>query len=413
MHRWSLLVASILLLGSLLGVVFRYHQNPEPQVLVPTLTGKPEYCLTCHAELPEISPSHPVDTFGCVICHGGERLALDPDLAHSTMRGDRNPSDLSVVEESCGGTDCHGGSPEEYRDHIQRVMTSIQASYAGAIASVRYTFGAQDDLQAYYGIFSVEDETLRSATSLHNLEAFDPSKEKIPPIITFAENCLNCHLTAEPLDNSVYARLTGCAACHTVTAGLDLSKPLHQLTTAIPYTQCNSCHNRGNYDLMDMEFHARQDHPVDRFQDYYQPIAQFTQCEWELDCIDCHTSQEAMGNGDLYSNQKQVEYVRCYTCHGTLTEPPLTRTLTDPNDLALRSAFLNPVVDLQVGDTILVSQKGEPFWSIRQDEDGNFQLITKVAGEQFELPLVQSSGCQQNPDEQESRYCHACHTVER
>jgi heterodisulfide reductase subunit A len=37
-------------------------------------------CLTCHADLPEISASHPVASFGCVSCHGGERLALDADL---------------------------------------------------------------------------------------------------------------------------------------------------------------------------------------------------------------------------------------------------------------------------------------------------------------------------------------------
>jgi hypothetical protein len=413
MQRWSLLIASTLLLGSLLGVMLRYHQKPEPQVLVPALTGEPEYCLTCHVELPEISPSHPIDSFGCVICHGGERLALDPELAHSTMRGKRNPSDLSVVEESCGGTDCHAGSPQEDRDHIQRVRTSIQATYAGAIASVRYTFGAQDDLQAHFGIFSVEDETPLSTNSLPKLNGFDPTNEKVSSIITFAENCLNCHLTAEPLDGAEYARLSGCAACHTVTAGRDLSQPLHQLTTAIPYTQCNTCHNRGNYDLKEMEFHARQDHPADRLQDYYQPIAQFTQCEWELDCIDCHTSQEAMGNGDLYSNQKQVEYVRCYTCHGTLSDPPLTRAITGSDELAMRRAFLNPVVDLQVGDTILVSEKGEPFWNIRQDEDGSFRMVTKITGKPLNLPLVQGSGCQQNPNEQESRDCHACHAIER
>ena len=44
----------------------------EPVGITPTLTGQAEYCLTCHADLPEISQSHPVETFGCVLCHGGE-----------------------------------------------------------------------------------------------------------------------------------------------------------------------------------------------------------------------------------------------------------------------------------------------------------------------------------------------------
>ena len=65
----------------------------KPIALIPTLTGKVEYCLTCHSDLPEISKSHPVKTFGCVICHGGEPLALDATLAHSTLRGGANPAD--------------------------------------------------------------------------------------------------------------------------------------------------------------------------------------------------------------------------------------------------------------------------------------------------------------------------------
>jgi hypothetical protein len=76
------LVSSLLLLS--LAAAFWYQsRKPNPVMLTPALTGQPEYCLTCHADLPEISPSHPVEAFGCVKCHGGERLALDADLAHS------------------------------------------------------------------------------------------------------------------------------------------------------------------------------------------------------------------------------------------------------------------------------------------------------------------------------------------
>lgn len=109
------------------------------------------------------------------------------------------------------------------------------------------------------------------------------------------------------------------------------------MTTAIPYTQCNTCHNRGNYDLQDMQFHAGQDHPTNRLEDYYQPMAQFTQCELKLDCVDCHTSQEVMGDGDLHSYQIEVEYVRCYTCHGTLDSQPATLALPARNRPQLNS----------------------------------------------------------------------------
>jgi hypothetical protein len=411
MHRATVLASALLLL-LFLGAAWQYSHRLKPVELVPTLTGQPEYCLTCHADLAEISPSHPVQTFGCVVCHGGERLALAAGLAHSTMRGGRNPSDLSVVEASCGGSTCHSGDPAENNDHIQRVMTSLQATYAGAIANILYTYGAEPDLTARYGIYAVEGKAAAPG-GISSLVEFDPAQFSNPSILSFAGNCLNCHLSAGPPSGPEYAHLTGCAACHTPTAGKDLDQPVHNLTTAVSYTQCNTCHNRGNYDLRDMHFQARTDQPTDRLHDYYQPIAQFTRCEWTLDCIDCHTRQEVMGDGVLHSNQKEMEYVRCYTCHGTLTDLPLTHTITDPNDIALRQAFLNPVVDLKIGDTILVTEKGEPLWNIRPLSDGTYQEVSKATGQRFTFKPVKGSGCLQDPDQQESRYCHECHSVER
>ncbi|MBM2849458.1 MAG: hypothetical protein HW418_2400 [Anaerolineales bacterium] len=411
-----LFLASSLLLLSLAAAFWYQSRKPNPVMLTPALTGQPEYCLTCHADLPEISPSHPVETFGCVKCHGGERLALDADLAHSTMRGGQNPSDFSVVEASCGGSDCHSGSAGQDRDHIHRVMTSVQATYAGAIAGVRYAFGAQPDPTARLGIFAIDDAQVTTSTGLTSLAAFDPATETAPPVVAFAQNCLNCHLAADPLPGADYARFTGCAACHTPTAGMDFqpnAPTIHRLTTAIPYTQCNTCHNRGNYSLRDMQFHPRTDQPTTRLQDYYQPIGQFTKCEWELDCVDCHTRGEAMGDGDIHSHKLEIQYVQCRTCHGTLAESPLTRTITDPNDVALRLAFLNPVLDLKVGDTIMVTEKGEALWNVRQRPGGTFEMVGKATGTRYTVPQVKGSACTQKPDQQESRYCHECHAVKR
>ena len=397
-----LLASGILLLSLSLAWWFNSRQ-PEAVELIPTLSNQPEYCLTCHADLPEISASHPVETFGCVSCHGGERLALDADLAHSTMRGGANPSDLSVAEISCGGSNCHTGSEADDRDHIQRVMTSVQSTYAGAIANIRYTFGAQTDLNAHFGINAITDE--QTQTGITALNAFDSATESNPMIQKFGEECLTCHINAVPREGEIFVRQTGCAACH--------STEQHKLTTAISYTQCNACHNRGNYDLRTMTFVERTDTPTKRIDDYYQPIAQFTQCEYTLDCVDCHSRSEVMGDGDLHSNQKDIQYVQCKTCHGTLTELPLTKTLTDPNDVAFRMAFLNPVVDLKLGDTIIVTEQGEPLWNTRVLPDGTYEMIGKATKQKFNFRPVMGTACEQKPDEQQSQYCHECHAVER
>jgi len=394
---------SFLFLLTLLLVWWLDSRQPKPLELIPSLTGEPEYCLTCHADLPAISASHPVETFGCVRCHGGERLALDADLAHNTMRGGTNPSDLSVVEESCGGSDCHSGSEADERNHIQRVTTSVQATYAGAIASIRYTFGAQTDLQAHFGITAVSDD--QTKTGIIALNLFDPAADSNPMSGKFAENCLTCHLHSQPPEGEAFDRETGCAACH--------STGEHTFSTAIPYTQCNTCHNRGNYDLRTMTFVERSDQPTSRLADYYQPISQFTQCEYTLDCVDCHTRDEAMGDSDIHQDQASIQYVQCKTCHGTLDELPLTKTLTDPDDIAFRMAFLNPIMDLKLGDTIIVTETGEPIWNARQLPDGTFEMIGKATRQYFTFRPVMGTDCQQNPEEQESHYCHECHAVEK
>jgi hypothetical protein len=145
--------------------------------------------------------------------------------------------------------------------------------------------------------------------------------------------------------------------------------------------------------------------PEDRLRDYYQPIGQFTLCEWELDCIDCHTSIEAMGDGDLYSSKLDIQYTRCKTCHGTSTELPPTVAITDPNDVELRRARLNGNVDLQVGDTVLLTEREEKFGSIKL-LDGKLIQTLKVSGTQYEIPPVKGSACLQKLDEQGPGDCY-------
>jgi hypothetical protein len=409
--RRLIVIASTLLLLTLLGVAWWESRRPTPVALIPTLTSQVEYCLTCHSDIAQISNSHPVQTFGCVICHGGEPLALDATLAHSTLRGGANPSDFSVVQQSCGGDKCHSGTAASFNNHIQRATTSIQSTYAGAISLMLYTFGAEPDLTARYATSAIEDPL--STSGITSLETFDVAAQTNPFIQLFGQNCLTCHLSAQPLDGQAYNRFTGCAACHTPTQPAGVSANIHKLTTAIPYTQCDTCHNRGNYDLRTITFVPRTDTPTDRLHNYYQPIAQFTTCEYTLDCIDCHTRTEAMGDGSLYSSKLDIQYIRCKDCHGTPTQLPMTRTLTDPNDLAFRLALLNPVVTLNLGDTILVTDKGEPLWNTRLLADGTYQLVGKVTGQVFTFKPVMGSGCLQDPNDQSSAACHKCHAVER
>lgn len=410
------------------------------QALVPTSTGKPELCTTCHIGIEDISASHPAQVMGCVVCHGGDPLALDQERAHATLRGGRNPSDLSVAAESCGQPSCHGGYADLEQNHVTRVVASLQATYAGGIATVRYTFGAQDSPRAELGIHAVQDESADlAANAVPFLREFVPSLNSFEE--KFQANCLNggCHLWAEPQAQPYMYRSTGCAACHYLYSddglyrGSDPTIPrdepghglTHQLTTAIPYNQCDHCHNRGNYSLKQMSLLARPDLPPAanpipatmppegrRLKEYYQPIAEFTKCEVELNCVDCHTAREAMGDGHIYGSKKDAQSVQCQTCHGTPTSAPHFTTIRDPNELAMRQARINGHADyLTIGDQIVESARGEPWWSIKQTAVGELSQLNKVTGELYNVPLVMGSKCEQNGTDQSSQYCHQCHAV--
>ena len=92
----ALPLASVLLLLALLLAAWLDYRRPQPVALLPTFTGEVEYCVTCHADVPDISAAHPNSALGCVRCHGGQRLALDADLAHSTLRGQRSAGSTSI-----------------------------------------------------------------------------------------------------------------------------------------------------------------------------------------------------------------------------------------------------------------------------------------------------------------------------
>ncbi len=408
--------------------------------IVPQMTGEPELCVSCHIGLQEISLSHPVEVFGCVSCHGGNPLTLEAEQAHIGMRGGKNPSDLTVVAQSCG-QGCHGDTTDLSKNHVEGVQRSLQATYAGGIAAVRFAFGAQTDELPQYGVFAVTDnDGIAAAHGLSDLEAF-PHASDNPIDLKFAENCLDagCHLSEPARAEPYFYRATGCAACHVLYEndglyqGDDPTIPHHEpghmqshrLTTAIPYTQCNHCHNRGNYSLRQMDFLLRDDLPPlgapisaqmpeegRRLIEYYQPIGKFTLCEWELDCIDCHSAQEAMGDGDIHPNQQEMQYTQCQTCHGTVETLPNFVTVTATDTTVLRQSALNPNYQLQIGDQVVKTSRDELLGNV-QLLNGQYVLTGKVSGVQYPFNPVKGSGCQQDGSRQDSAYCHQCHTYQR
>ncbi len=160
---------------------YRQEQITGEQIaikkIVPSLTNEPELCLTCHLGIEEISPSHPVSAFGCVICHGGDGRYVNKQAAHRGLIGGRNPSDLRVVEQGCGGRGelagkCHSNRPDWEANHILRVKKSLQATYAGGIHLVRFSLGLDTISQAQYGIANIMEDCIHSNSGLSFLHSY-------------------------------------------------------------------------------------------------------------------------------------------------------------------------------------------------------------------------------------------------
>ncbi len=274
-----------------------------------------------------------------------------------------------------------------------------------------------------------------TAPALAHLEALPASAQSGQAIDSrLRDSCLTggCHLWTAARQEPYFYRGEGCAACHVsydvqgtyqgADATLSRTKPglpaQHRLTTAIPYSTCDACHNRGNYDGAKLVYDRRDDlNPAAldllpaqerRYREYYQPIGQFTRCEWELDCLDCHTANEVMGYGDIHGQKKDSQVVQCQTCHGTLIAPPTVAQVADKNDPALRQARVSGKYQVQAGDWLAVTSRGEKLPNVKK-VGGRFVLTRKVTGQQYTIPLVQGSKCQEKLEEQESAACHQCH----
>lgn len=405
---------------------FTYQQSGQVRILTPTLSGKPELCLTCHQGIEQISESHNVDAFGCVICHGGDRLSLDQDIAHSSLIGAEgnpgNPSAMSTVEVGCGGSDCHSGDATLGRDHIERVRTNLHTTYAGGINLTLDALGTPRG-DTTYGLIAASDAAIAHEGAIAELSVLTSDMPGFSDLATFFEDCQTCHTTsAEPILETNYYRGSGCAACHVyytsngLYQGGDPTLPkdepghpaTHQLTTAIASSTCNACHNRGLYDPATLTFTAEQfaEAPL-----YLPNSTHYAVCQYKLDCIDCHMANEVMGDGDLYPSQAEAVRIECRTCHGTLEEFAPTITLEDVNDLAFRRATLNPFYDLFLGNTVILGPDGQPMEHMRVEGEF-YSIVGKARGTNLVIPQVKGSACEQQVDQQDAADCQECHSYD-
>ncbi|GMT43142.1 MAG: hypothetical protein IEMM0002_1553 [bacterium] len=373
-------------------------------------------CLTCHEGIERISEFHPFD---CTVCHEGDPDGKKLEAAHKGLVA--SPGSYPEAERICGR--CH-------EDIFYRVQRSPMKTLQATINKTRFSLMLRkkgDD--AVYGY--------EPPASFPNLKPFVPGSRVESKM---EKNCLSaCHQGVEgPKIYGGYHK-PGCSACHYLTdndglykggdAALPGDKPgygrLHRLTTAIPFTQCNHCHNRYSRDLMNMEVHLREDigpsFDAKRKKtagDHYLPLDPLAPCEKILDCIDCHTHREIMGYGTWIPDKKERLEVECVTCHGTPESPPRS-TILRKNDKSLKFIMVNPNLRNRVkeGDRVVLTERGNILYNVGVTEyngysaEGGYKLLGKVHNKVYRLPVIIGSSCGADASETRPEHCYVCHDV--
>ncbi len=291
-------------------------------------------CLTCHEGIESIGESH--EDLECTDCHEGDAKASEKEAAHSDMRV--NPGGLDAIDELCAL--CH-------QKIVQNVKKSLHATMAGVISGSRYLWAAQDEKNALYAVRAVEDEdgdVPAELGALASLDVLPHYAESDEPIDDYLRNqCLRCHLWTEGAQRAGDYRSSGCSACHVLYADDGLSRsgdkaipkdepghPIrHEMTSAIPATQCLHCHNRGGrtgvsfVGMMESDgygtpFNADGTKQPKLHGKNYNHLQQDVHYEAGMECIDCHTMNDVHGDGNVYSKREQAVEIECTDCHGDL-----------------------------------------------------------------------------------------------
>ncbi len=286
---------------------------------IPVVNGHRETCLVCHKGVHGFSPAHDPQAIGCSACHLGNPQSLDKQQAHRNMV--KIPGNLNHASITCGQSQCH-------QDISSRIHDSLMATGRGMVSVNRYVFAEKnspDDLAAHLSRLteSPADQHLRRL-------------------------CSSCHLDNEKVEYapiSQKSRGGGCTACHlqyTKESATELDtflkdksklpKSHPKLSIAIRNDSCFGCHSRSGRIATNYEgWHETGLTPDDvKGKKGYRILDDervFTKKEEDvhhkagMQCIDCHTSRETMGDGKRHFHQDQQTEVRCTDCHFPATDP--------------------------------------------------------------------------------------------
>ena len=392
-------------------------QAPSPlPAPLPTVQGRPDGCLVCHRGVTGLGNSHSPEAVGCASCHGGDVLTLDKQRAHAGMAV--IPGNLADAAKSCGRSSCH-------QSIIPRVERSVMTTMAGVVAVDRMIFG---------------EPAAPAGGAVPDVRALGHS----PADTHLRQLCAGCHLGAKKTElgpNTENARGGGCVACHLsydraglaalesyqsrkATGAADPPARHPSISLDIGNGQCFGCHSRSGRISTSYEgWHEMHDPPAaasdpgrpmpsryrvledDRV---FERIVPDIHHERGLDCIDCHTANEVMGDGKAHASKHGQLRIGCEDCHArpgaTLASVPTAQL--DPE--SRRIIALRGWIDTG-REPRAVGRSGEPLLNVVVEPSGRSRMIRKRTGER--LPLKPMAAVCAEGGGHRRLSCGSCHSA--
>lgn len=295
----------------------------------------------------------------------------------------------------------------------------------GMIRNIQLTWEGMDGKE--YGSHGVEtwdadgkSLTLRPVADMDNLSGE-----------LYRKFCSRCHIGIEISDAGSSNHAAGCATCHfpfndnatytgadSVMRGKSPAAYSHRIEPLPSSDVCSQCHNRsgrialsyiGLYDGNNGHVPTQngQSGPVqlsgNRNAVHIQPDIHAAA---GMECIDCHTSRDIMGDGYSYRNMYHQVEISCEDCHGGV-RPPSYRIVTSDGDEAVRESRAYRL-QVRPGMKMILTAKGRSYSNVFV-RDGKVQVMGKRSGKIFTSKIV--SGTPEHAVKGHERLeCYACHS---
>ncbi|NBC18536.1 MAG: hypothetical protein GVY18_14615 [Bacteroidetes bacterium] len=392
--KWIYVVALLLAIG-LVGALWwmqrpRPASSAEPYVEAATVSPDAETCLDCHAGMTGFSPFHDPAALGCFGCHGGDPTDPTVEGAHASMVV--VPGNLSTAMQTCGGTACH-------TDLVNRVETSLMASGRGIVSVNRWVFGEQPTPNGTDGLADLG----------HSLA--DAHLQQL---------CTVCHLGTEkeaPGPVTELSRGGGCVACHVQYHDVRDAATHPALTVQVGNDTCFGCHSRSgristNYEgwhetlLTASEMPDSTNYRLLADERVFEQMPDDVHHAAGLACIDCHTSRETMGDGQVYLHQDAAVDVACTDCH--TSEPPPTVGWADLDRESRMIVLLRHQQPFPDRKFVTTARRGTPLVNVFLDDTGQPVLEGKLDGTRRPL-AAPVEACRVPGHERVT--CQSCHTA--